>query len=336
MARHLRLEFAGAMYHVTSRGVERRDIFDDPRDCGRLVVKLAESVAHYGVRLYAYALMSNHYHLLVETPRGNLAAFMQQLNTSYTTYYNVRHQRVGHLFSGRYKAPVVQGDVYLLRLTRYIHLNPVKIKSWRDRPVGERLAQLRVYPWSSHRGYAGLEGRADWVDYAPMEQLVAQGRGPAARAYVDFVEAGVAADDTELQEVRAQSSKAIGERRFCRQVECELKQRRARLGAEVDAAMRRVEVGLEPVAVIAAICAACGTDASSLKRRRSLEPVRLLAARLLRDETHLTQRAIARELGLRDGSGLGRLLRHTATRLKTDRRLRRLYNAVSKQLAVNH
>ena len=124
MARHLRLEFEGAIYHVTSRGNERSNIFANDRDKERFLEKLAENVEQHHVRVYAYIIMTNHYHLLLETPRGNLSVFMQQLNTSYTMYYNVSHRRVGHLFSGRFKAKVVAGDEYLLKLTRYLHLNP--------------------------------------------------------------------------------------------------------------------------------------------------------------------------------------------------------------------
>ena len=120
------------------------------------------------VRLYAYVIMTNHYHLLVETPQGNLSRFMQQLNTSYTMYYNVKHDRVGHVFSGRYKAKVVHGDEYLLSLTRYIHVNPVNVRGMKGRGVEEKVRYLRGYRWSSYRGYAGLGKPEKAVDYGPL------------------------------------------------------------------------------------------------------------------------------------------------------------------------
>ena len=105
MARPLRLEYEGAIYHVMARGNERGAIFRLNSDRLRFIEKLAESAQTYHVRVYAYTLMHNHWHGLIETPRGNLSAFMQQFNTSYTTYFNTKHQRVGHLYSGRYKPP---------------------------------------------------------------------------------------------------------------------------------------------------------------------------------------------------------------------------------------
>jgi REP element-mobilizing transposase RayT len=129
MARPLRLEYPGAIYHVTARGNERRAIFRSDADRRRFVSKLLELREFHGVEVYAFTLMTNHYHLVICTPRANLAAFMQQFQTSYTVYFNRRHGRTGHLFAGRYKARLVEGGHYLLRLTRYVHLNPVKIRA---------------------------------------------------------------------------------------------------------------------------------------------------------------------------------------------------------------
>jgi len=151
MARPLRLAFEGAIYHVMARGNERGAIFRLNTDRLRFIDKLGESAESFQVRIYAYALMLNHWHGLIETPRGNLSAFMQQFNTSYTVYYNTRHQRVGHLYSGRYKSPLVKGDEYLLRLSRYIHLNPVRVATRAETPVAEKVERLRAYRWSSYR-----------------------------------------------------------------------------------------------------------------------------------------------------------------------------------------
>jgi REP element-mobilizing transposase RayT len=169
MARALRVQFEGAIYHVTSRGNERGDIFRTDRDRQRFLEILAESVEAYHIRLYAHVLMSNHFHLLIETPRANLCAFMQQFNGAYTTWFNVKHKRSGHLYGGRYKAKLVEGDEYLLALTRYVHLNPVKIKSVKNLPLDERRKLLRAYPWSSYRSYAGLTRKKDkMIAHGPL------------------------------------------------------------------------------------------------------------------------------------------------------------------------
>ncbi len=146
MARPLRLEFPGALYHITSRGNAGQEIFLDDEDRRAFLEILAEVVERYRFRCYAYCLMGNHYHLLVETREANLSRGMRQLNGVYTQRFNRRHKRTGHLFQGRYKAILVEKDPYLLELARYIVLNPVR-------------AGLVRYPgrwrWSSYRATAG-------------------------------------------------------------------------------------------------------------------------------------------------------------------------------------
>ena len=134
MARKLRVEYKGAIYHVTCRmlGNARSKLFIDAADRMRFLDSLAERVKQYNIRLYMYVLMNNHFHLVFETPEGNCSKFMHSLSTSYTVYYNLRHNRHGHLFDGRYKSKLVDGDEYLLSLSRYVHLNPVKVLSRRN------------------------------------------------------------------------------------------------------------------------------------------------------------------------------------------------------------
>ncbi len=150
MARPLRIHYPGAVYHVTARGHERRSLFEDDIDRVRMIQTLAGSIGRYQGRLYAYVLMSNHYHLLLETLRGNVSRLLQHLNTSYTVTFARRHGRHGHLFVGRFKARLVGADQYLLSLTRYVHLNPVKVKKMRGHTVAERVKSLRAYGWSSY------------------------------------------------------------------------------------------------------------------------------------------------------------------------------------------
>ena len=122
------MEYPGAYYHVSTRGNERKAIFRDDRDREKLLELLARAVKYFHLRLHGYVLMSNHYHLLVETPRGGLSRALRYLNGVYTQAFNRRHRRVGHLFQGRYKAILVEKDAYLLELSRYIHLNPWRVK----------------------------------------------------------------------------------------------------------------------------------------------------------------------------------------------------------------
>jgi putative transposase len=126
MARPLRIEYPDAFYHVTSRGNERKNIFRIEKDYERFLGYLESATDRYGARIHCFCLMSNHYHLLLETPKGNLHMILHHLNTSYTNYLNARTGRVGHLLQGRYCCILVEKDSYAIELSRYIHLNPVR------------------------------------------------------------------------------------------------------------------------------------------------------------------------------------------------------------------
>jgi len=126
MARPLRIEMEDGLYHVTSRGNNRQVVFRDAMDFERRVNWIRRTVETYGWHIHAFALMNNHDHLFVETPRANLAAGMHYLNGSYTSYFNRRHRRVGHLFQGRYKALLIENEGHYWEVSRYIHLNPVR------------------------------------------------------------------------------------------------------------------------------------------------------------------------------------------------------------------
>src|SRR4030042_4081714 len=126
MSRPLRIEYRVAFYHITSRGNERKATFRGNKNYERFLLYFESATERYGAKIHCFCLMPNHYHLLLETPRGNLHQILHHLNTGYTNYFNVRTGRVGHLFQGRYRAILVDKDNYALELSRYIHLNPVR------------------------------------------------------------------------------------------------------------------------------------------------------------------------------------------------------------------
>lgn len=154
MARPLRIEYPGAFYHVTSRGNEQKDVFKNQKDREKFLSYLESAATRYGVVIHAWCLMSNHYHLLLETPAGNLSQIMRHINGAYTTYFNVKRKRAGHLFQGRYKAILVEADEYAAELSRYIHLNPVR---------AQMVAKPEEYQWSSYRSYIGQNKAPDWL-----------------------------------------------------------------------------------------------------------------------------------------------------------------------------
>ncbi|MFQ5851397.1 MAG: transposase [Candidatus Binatia bacterium] len=187
MARPLRIDYPGAYYHVTCRGNERREIFKDDRDRSVFLEMIEESLEIYGVRLHGYVLMGNHFHLVVETPKGNLSEFMRRFNVSYTGYYNRRHGRVGHLYQGRFKAILVEADSYLLELSRYLHLNPVRVGSVQQRGYREQMRYLEKYKWSSLPGYLSYDRRSPWVVYGEVLGYV----GGSRKRYAEFIEDGL-------------------------------------------------------------------------------------------------------------------------------------------------
>jgi len=189
MARALRIERHGGRYHVTARGNERKSIYRRDSDRAHFLTLLAEATERFGIRIHAYVLMDNHYHLLVETPEANLSRAMQWLNVSYSMWFNRRHDRAGHLLQGRFNAVVVEDEAGWQELGRYVHLNPVRIAGLglnkRQRAaskaglavapkaqlIAQRLKRLREFPWSSYRAYAGYCRGVDWLWRQPLDRL---------------------------------------------------------------------------------------------------------------------------------------------------------------------
>jgi REP element-mobilizing transposase RayT len=177
------LEFAGAVYHLTSRGNARQKIFFNDGDRELFLQTLAHVVSRYSWVCHAYCLMANHYHLLVETPKANLSIGMRQLNGIFTQSFNRRHRRVGHLFQGRFKAILVERESYLLELCRYIVLNPVRVK-------GE--TSPAAWKWSSYRPTAGLVAVPEFLSTDWLLEQFGQNRRLAQKRYREFVRDGVA------------------------------------------------------------------------------------------------------------------------------------------------
>ncbi len=181
MARPLCIEFAGALYHVTSRGNERHDIFFTDDDRRALLGTMEKVCGRFNWLCHAYCLMSNHYDILVETPEANLSKGMRQLNRAYTQCGNHRHGRVGHVFQGRFKGILVQKEAYLLELARYIVLNPVRAGMLKD---------PKEWSWSSCRGTVGLTKKVDFLCTDWLLSAFGDKRRIATTAFARFVAEG--------------------------------------------------------------------------------------------------------------------------------------------------
>ena len=192
MARPLRIEFPGAVYHVTSRGNSRASIYADDNDRLRFLAVLAEVVKRYNWLCHAYCLMDNHYHLLIETPEGNLSAGMRQLNGVYTQTYNRSHQATGHLFQGRYKAILVEKENHLLELCRYVVLNPQR--------AGINV-EPKNYRWSSYPATVDLVQKPDFLSCDWLLANFANKKGPAQVRYCQFVKDGLQNHSTPWENV---------------------------------------------------------------------------------------------------------------------------------------
>ncbi len=202
MARQIRHNVEGGWYHITTRGMGRRDIFSCDRDRERFTGLLQELVERYGIVLHAYVLMDNHYHLLIETPHANASRALQWLNVSYAAWYNAGHDRTGPLFQQRYKGIPVDGDgSWALACSVYVHLNPVRAQALglgkEDRgrekagflpreatreEVAARLAKLRGHAWSSYPAYAGYAPRPEWLTCERLWWRAGTGKGKDAKA----------------------------------------------------------------------------------------------------------------------------------------------------------
>jgi REP element-mobilizing transposase RayT len=210
MARPLRIEFAGALYHVTARGNAQADIYGDDADRLQFLALLHHTVERYDWYCHAYCLMDNHYHLLIETNTPTLSRGMKFLNGTYTQYFNRRHQRVGHVFQGRYKAILVQKDSYLLELARYIALNPVRAKMVRS---------AKEWRWSSYRATAGYEESAPCLTTDWVLAGFAKTKNVAQRRYRDFVQQG-RGQPSPWQQLRNQIY--LGDGEFVSEMQCKL------------------------------------------------------------------------------------------------------------------
>ena len=180
MARQLRIEYPGAFYHVTSRGSQKQAIVQDDLDRRTFLDYLDKAHVKFRGIIHAYCLMDNHFHLLLETPRGDLSRIMHFINTSYSLYYNARYSRVGHLFQGRFKAILIEADSYAQMVSRYIHLNPVR---------AGLVVDPEDYGWSSIGEYSGRRASKPWLRTDFVLSYFGENKKKACSSYIDFVHA---------------------------------------------------------------------------------------------------------------------------------------------------
>jgi REP element-mobilizing transposase RayT len=324
MARALRIQIAGSYYHVTCRGNERKAIYRDDTDRQAFLDKLKSSLAIYQVELHAYVLMDNHFHLMVRTLRSNLAEFMRHFNISYTFSFNRRHRRVGHLYQGRYKAILVDQDSYLLELSRYVHLNPVRLRSQRKRPVAERIRLLERYRWSSLTEYWDSKSKQSFVRYDSVLEQIGHSRKRYREFILDGLHSGYATpwDSVEGQVV-------LGKEKFIERIKDELEENRSK---REQPGVRRLRAKA-PAGVIQAVARFFGVEEKRLiGKRTGLRDERAVALELIYRNGGIGQVEIGRVIGGLDYTAVSRERKRLREKLEHDAELRRAMAEIETQL----
>lgn len=330
MPRHLRKQFAGAKYHAMNRGNGKQRVFYAADDYERFLDQLQDALAKDQVLLYAYCLMPNHFHLFVETPNANIDEFMARLGTAYGMYFRYKHYRPGHCFQGRYKAPLVQGDDYILRLTRYIHLNPVKTPANKGLPPGKKWQVLLRHRWSSLSGYLRKAAAEEFIDYRWLSMFGSK-RTQRAR-YGAYVRMMLSDDDPVLMESTASSSYAIGDERFRKEVAEWVKACASTAPVPRDLAMPpEARVPLDAVAQEVATAFGFAPDALKAPRTRFGHGRGVfveLACRIGR----CSQRDVARYLGCVSEHGVGKARRNLRREMSVNPALAKELDAIALRL----
>lgn len=317
MSRPLRIQYPGAIYHVTCRGNGSRRIFLKNDDRYRFIELLVEALQDYQVRLYGYVLMSNHFHMIVQTVRANLSEFMRRFNICYTGWFNRHHSTCGHLYQGRYKAILVDASNYLLELSRYVHLNPVRVEKLNRKTSQERWSYICTYQWSSLPGYMDENKRVMFVDYNMLLEMVGS-RDAYKRFVIDGLSEGI---DNIYADVQHQM--ILGDNDFVTYV----KGKYAKEGSTREQPMYRgmITEVVEPKIVIDGVSEVFGIDQQRVTERLGDGVVRGVAAELLYRYSGIQQWAIGELLGGIDYSSVSVLRRRLKTKMVNDEVVRDMY-----------
>ncbi len=317
MARPLRIQFENAYYHVICRGNSGQEIFSNDADRSAFLNLLERSGDIYQTEILAYVLMSNHFHLLAKTPLGNLQEFMRHFNISYTSYYNWKHDRRGHLYQGRYKSCLVDADEYLQELSRYIHLNPIRVKLRSGMTLDEKEKFLRNYRWSSYGGYLSRGGRRGFLRVEEVLSHFGGDTPTSRRKYEAFVRGGMTGElPNPLEKGRGHG--IIGESEFIEKIRGQYIQSGA--GTREVPAVKRILAQVEPERIIREICEAFEVKRDELLRKGYKGVARGILMDMLYRYGGMNQREIGELMGI-DYSAVSVMRKRLSSLLKNDRNL---------------
>ncbi len=316
MARPLRIQFPGAFYHITCRGIERRNIFVDNKDRNKFVDLLKTSLSTYQVCIHSYTLMHNHFHLLIQTKKANCAEFMRHFNICYTGWFNWRHHRVGNLYQGRYKAFLIDADNYLLEVSRYVHFNIVRVPSWVNRPWNDRWSMVSKNPWSSIVGYLHANRVVPYVTYDLIVEM-AGGR----QAYGHYMRDGLRQNmDNPFDQVRTQL--ILGDEEFVSEVKDKI-----HVGSKREQPTYRdlVVNHIKPEDALAVLSMALKTQPLLLQQNGGSGSIRGIAAELLYRYCDLTQTQLGILLGGIDYMAVYQLRRRLRAKLIQNPEVKKMF-----------
>jgi len=319
VGRPLRIEYAGALYHITSRGNERKNIFLDEFDRIKFLEILKDYHDRFGTLIHSYVLMDNHYHLILETPKGNLLKVMHGINGGYTGYFNRKYKRAGHLFQGRYKGILIEKDTYLIPLSRYVHLNPLRAKI---------VKTPEEYGWSSYPGYIGKGKEYEWVEYSWVLSKFGKDRSTARRRYRKYVE-DVLKEQAEnpLKELHGQV--ILGTEEFIEKVKRIFKGRQ--LSREIIERKRLVE-NPQPDEIIRIVAGAFGVKVESLKDTgRRANTAKKVAIYLVQRYAGLSNDEIGKIFGGVHYSAVSKAAARLKEEMEYDRKLSELVGKLDSQ-----
>lgn len=340
MTRPLRIDVEGGWYHVTARGTERRTIFPDETYCMHFLELLERMSERYGVEVHAYCLMGNHYHLLLRTPEANASAAVQWLNVSHSVWFNRKRGRVGHVFQGRFKSVLIDGDgSWLLIASAYLHLNPVRVEalglgkaanaaerlglSPLDRgQIETRLKTLWDYRWSSYLVYAGYMKKPDWLVTQALWRR-AGGREKYRNYVQGYVTRGV--DPSEFDEVRDRI--AVGARDFIERMK-----RNVGLVSVEQPDRKFVLSTVSFDTIVKLVEQERGMSWEELLRRRG-DWARDMVLSLARRRSGLTLREVGERAGGMDYRAVGKAVERFESKIAADKRLRRICNTLLRTMA---
>jgi REP element-mobilizing transposase RayT len=319
MARALRIEYEGAFYHVTTRGNERKKIFFAKSDYQRFKSYLEEALEKYGYYLHSYVLMPNHYHLIIETPKGNLSKLMHYINGSYTNYINRRKGRSGHLFQGRYKAILVDQDNYLLELSRYVHLNPVRA-GMVERP--------KDYPYSSYRSFIYQKKAEEMVKRDLIWGMISTAPEKAAGQYRVFVEKAID-EGLESPFKNVYGGAVLGGKGFIREALARLKD--DVLHREEVANRRELGAVFEAEEILSRVSMQVGVSIDDLTNAKG--ELRDTTIYLIKKYTGLTNRQIGEIFGGLTYSAVAKIYKRFSEKREKDRTLKKRLKKLTSQIS---